>query len=89
MPVLKVKFGEDTRRLNLERTPNYVELVSLLRNLFNLNNFLIKYEDDDGDKVTITSDLELKEALNVANKSHGGMIRLFVIGTFFKIFRSR
>lgn len=81
MPVLKVKYGEDTRRLNLERTPNYVELVSLLQNLFQLNNFAIKYEDDDGDKVTITSDLELKEAINVANKSQGGMLRLFIADT--------
>jgi uncharacterized lipoprotein len=69
MPVLKVKYGEDTRRLTLERTPNYSELFGLLQKLFNLNNFAIKYEDDDGDKVTITSDMELNEAVNVANNS--------------------
>jgi next-to-BRCA1 protein 1 len=78
MPVLKVKYGEDTRRLSLEKVPSYSELVSLLGKLFNLTNFAIKYEDDDGDKVTITTDLELNEALNVANKSQGGILRLFV-----------
>jgi next-to-BRCA1 protein 1 len=82
--VLKIKFEEDTRRLTVESMPNFQQLVALLKQLFtNLSEpFAIKYVDEDGDMITITSDLELKESCNVAAVSQSSMgapvLRLFV-----------
>lgn len=84
--VLKIKFGEDTRRLTVESMPNFQQLTTLLKQLFqNLRDpFVIKYVDEDGDQITITSDLELKESLNVCSTTQSSMgspvLRLFVFG---------
>lgn len=81
MPILlKVKFGDDTRRLTLEKAPSYGELLELLKTLYvNLPSpFLVKYIDEDEDQVTIASDLELSEAIRV---SGGSTLRLFLNAT--------
>jgi hypothetical protein len=77
--VLKLKFGDDTRRLSLERAPSYDELVQIAKQLFALNGeFILKYEDDEHDQVTITSDLELREALLIAHKCFNNVLRAIV-----------
>jgi len=84
--VLKIKYGEDTRRLTVEHIPNFSQLVVLLRQLFtNLSEpFQIKYIDEDQDMITITSDLELKESVSVASVTSSSLgspvLRLFVFG---------
>lgn len=77
--VLKVKFGDDTRRITLEIEPSFGELVDLLRKLYvNLpTTFVVKYIDEDEDQVTVGSDLELNEAIRV---SGGSVLRLFLTG---------
>lgn len=75
--VVKIKFGEDTRRISLDHTPNFQELAQLAKQLFGINSPLFKYEDDEKDLVTLTSDLELKESISLASKS-GTILRLFV-----------
>jgi len=85
--VLKIKFGEDTRRVTVENTPNFEQLTSLLKQLFlNLQEpFQIKYIDEDQDMITITSDLELKEAVNISTVTQssigGQVLRLFIFDT--------
>lgn len=65
----------------LERTPTFEEIIILTKQLFGLTGEpVIKYEDDEKDLVTITSELELKEALAVATKS-SNVLRLTVSGT--------
>jgi len=51
--VLKIKFGEDTRRLTVESAPTFAQLVVLLKQLFpNLREpFQVKYEDEDKDLI--------------------------------------
>ena len=78
MLVIKVKYGEDTRRVTISQIPQYSELVALLQKLFEFNDYIIKYEDTDGDQVTISSDMELTEAINLATNSQGNMLRLFL-----------
>jgi len=80
MPILlKVKYGDDTRRLTLEKEPNFEELVELLKKLYvNLPTpFAVKYVDEDEDQITIGSNLELSEAIRV---SGGSNLRLFLSG---------
>lgn len=78
MVVLKIKFGEDTRRVSFEGASTYASLVTLLKQIFpNLpNNFRVKYLDDDQDLVTISTDIELKEAISVAEGNK--VLRLFI-----------
>jgi next-to-BRCA1 protein 1 len=88
--ILKIKFGEDTRRITVESVPNFQQLSSLLQQLFpNLQEpFQIKYVDEDQDMITITSDLELKESVNVAAVSQSSMgspvLRLFIFSAQFQ-----
>jgi outer membrane biosynthesis protein TonB len=85
--VLKIKYGEDTRRITVDYVPNFSQLVALLQQLFpNLAlPFQVKYMDEDQDMITITSDLELKESVNVASVTQSSLgspvLRLFVFGT--------
>lgn len=76
--VLKIKLNDDTRRISLERTPSYDELVQIVKQLFGLaTDFVVKYEDDEKDLVTISSDAELREALTVASKENN-VLRIFI-----------
>jgi len=82
--VLKIKFGEDTRRLTVESAPTFAQLVVLVKQLFpNLHEpFQVKYEDEDRDLITITTDLELKECVNVSSVTQSSLgapvLRLFL-----------
>lgn len=89
--VLKIKYGEDTRRITVEHVPNFQQLVALLKQLFpNLEDpFQVKYTDEDQDMITVTSDLELKESVNVASITQSSLgspvLRLFVFSLHPKV----
>jgi len=85
MLVVKVKFGEDTRRVTLDTTPSFDDLNKLLCRLFNLSQFNVKYLDDDGDLVTLSSDIELNEAIKVASRESVLRLFLFVDGSSNKV----
>jgi len=82
--VLKIKFGDDVRRLSVEHAPTFQQLTALLKQLFpSLREpFQIKYVDEDNDQITITSDLELKESVSVASVTQSSLgspcLRLFL-----------
>lgn len=78
MVVLKIKFEEDTRRVSFEGSQTFSSLLSLLGQIFpNLpKNVRVKYLDDDEDLVTISTDIELKEALTVASGKN--VLRLYL-----------
>lgn len=80
MDALKIKYGEDTRRVTLNPKLTFAELSQLIRQCFQINDFNVKYEDDDKDLITISSDLELKEAIILTMKANQGsrVLRLFV-----------
>jgi len=68
--LLKIKLGEDIRRVTLNDRPAFESLVVLLNNLFpgEKGGLLIKYVDDEGDLVSITHDSELIEAWSFASE---------------------
>jgi hypothetical protein len=68
--VLKLRFDEDTRRFSLERAPDFAELVNLARQLFGIQTPTFRYQDDEQDMITVTSDMELREAVNLAKKTN-------------------
>jgi len=77
MVTLKIKLGDDTRRVTFDGT-SISELRLTLNQLFpNLRDPIIKYRDEDDDLVTITTTQELQEALNVSSKT-AGILRLIL-----------
>jgi len=77
---VKISFNDDIRRVSLERNISFEELVHAAKNLFKFapaSEVVIKYEDDEKDIVTVSSDLELKEAVSLSSR-FGRVLRLFV-----------
>jgi len=77
--VIKAKFEEDTRRITLDQSPSFEGLVAAMKSLFATlpSSFTIKYFDEDEDAVTISSDMELNEAIRVSAKNN--LLRLQLI----------
>jgi hypothetical protein len=79
MFVIKFQHEDDIRRITVEQCPCIKETMDLVRSLFRENlpqRFILKYKDDEGDFVTITSDRELEEAFRLFKDS--GILRLYV-----------
>jgi hypothetical protein len=80
MVVLKLKYENDTRRLTVDaESLTYEKLALLIQDLFFLQgkNIVCKYQDEDDDFVTVSSDLELKEAFSFASNS-SAPFRVFI-----------
>jgi hypothetical protein len=62
---LKIEFQDEMRRVPLI-DKNFVSLEKQLMELYQLEKgtFIIKYKDEEGDLVTISSQIELDEAIN-------------------------
>jgi len=66
MVSIKIRFGDEIRRISVEKTCSFKVLLGQLRKLLDINDgedIVVKYLDDEGDKVTLSSDFEFKEAL--------------------------
>jgi hypothetical protein len=64
--IVKLKFENDTRRITVNPDFTFDSLVELATKLFQTTEKLsFKYQDEDSDFITISSDLELAEAIKV------------------------
>jgi hypothetical protein len=66
--VVKIKLADDTRRISFKQFPTFLQLKETLQKIFlhiNIDDYVVKYQDEEDDLVTITSDLEVQEAFNV------------------------
>jgi hypothetical protein len=75
---VKVSLGDEIRRATFNGA-TYVALRDLCATLFELDptNTVLKYQDDDGDKITLSSDVELQEALLLAKVKN--LLRMYVV----------
>lgn len=75
---VKVSYGNEIRRAACADT-TYASLCEVVAKLFELGDakLTLKYQDEDGDKITMSSDAELQEAIRLA-KAAKKIIRLFV-----------
>lgn len=75
---LKIKFNEDVRRITLDKPTKFAELRTVLSGLFRSlpENYVLKYVDEEEDLITISSDMELEEAFELAKKSPIKILRL-------------
>lgn len=68
---------QDCRRVNLEPC-TYSRLCDFVRDLFQVHNFNVKYEDDEGERISLSSDGELTEAFEVS-RGLNVMLKLHVM----------
>jgi peptidoglycan hydrolase-like protein with peptidoglycan-binding domain len=71
---IKTVFEGNIHRFNLAK-PSYDELEQALNSIYGKRGFSIRYQDEDGDMISVSSSLELQEALRVAN---GGTLKLIL-----------
>jgi len=62
----------------MDNIPTFSDLVQICGKLFSKNNFIVKYMDDDEDMVTMSSDIEFQEALNVLKQQQSNILKLFL-----------
>jgi hypothetical protein len=67
--IIKVTFKSDVRRISLPMPVSFEALLGQLRGLYNIapSTLLgVKYQDDEGDLITLGSSLELAEAIRLS-----------------------
>lgn len=79
--IIKIRFQVtgDVRRISLQEWPDLQSLHSQLTAMFGAelpSPYTLKYSDSDGDLISITSNPELREAVNTAGR--GGVLNLIV-----------
>jgi len=60
-----VQFGKIIRLWKCSETKKYYELLSFINEVFEIKHkkFEVQFEDDDGDKITISSDDDLENLI--------------------------
>ena len=90
--IVKITNGTEIRRFTAQS--NHLSWSSLSKNassLFDLpmgSNLKLTYVDDEGDKITLSSDEELSEAVGLSLKNSPAVLRLTVVSTDRKKWRS-
>jgi len=78
MVTIKTTFENDIRRVTAEQPlTNFLQLKELIKSLYGKilpEHFAMKYKDDEGDLVTVSSNAELLEALSMSKES--GVLKL-------------
>ncbi|KAJ3439077.1 sequestosome-1 [Anaeramoeba flamelloides] len=80
---VKINYNQQVRRIRAKSNISLVEIYQYLDKLFspdqitNSNHYL-KYVDDEGDMITLTSELELQEALSLVKTLKPPYLRLYL-----------
>jgi len=78
MVTIKTTFENDIRRVTAEQPlTNFLQLKELVKSLYGKilpEQFAMKYKDDEGDLVTVSSSVELVEAISMCKES--GVLKL-------------
>jgi len=67
--IIKIKDKDDIRRICIPKSSNLESLNKMLNQLFKIDEFVIKYVDDENDLVTISCDEELQEAFRLTKEN--------------------
>jgi len=85
MFILKISYHQDLRRIAFSKVPSFETLHGCVASMFVDvgNDFSIQYLDDEGDTISIKTDMELNEAFRVAQSQQNSepyIVRLYVGG---------
>jgi len=61
--------NDDIRRISFDKAGSFSNLRELIEKLLQKNEFKVKYKDEDGDLISIDSDLEWTEAISYAERN--------------------
>lgn len=76
---IKVRRGDELRRFTVDVPIEFAALSATVRSLFSLPPnapMVLKYQDNEGDLITVSSDVELVEAIRVHAGNAGNILRL-------------
>eukprot|EP01084_Bolivina_argentea_P194487 333693_1 len=78
---LKVKLVHDTQIRQWRYPPSnqYESLVAFVKTSFHINDFLLQFTDDEGDRLTIASQKDLIESYNACKQQFRRSFRIFII----------
>jgi hypothetical protein len=78
----KVIFGNDIRRWRYPESKKYQNLLEFVKQTFNFldeRQFYVQFEDDEGDRLTITSETDFEDAFSCAEQEERKSLKIFVI----------
>jgi len=74
---LKLVYQKNVKRYELPEVQLYESLLALVRSTYHLASFQLKYMDDEDDEITITSEVDVTEAAQQAEKA-GTVLKIFI-----------
>lgn len=80
--VIKITDGKDIRRFTANVDDlTYTCVTKYVQDMFNLwgKVFRMKYKDDEGDLITVSTDVELSEAVEIALKQDPSVLRISIV----------
>ena len=79
---IKCQLDDDLRRFSLAPTCTYEDLCKQLTSLYHIDeSFLLKYSDDEGDLISVTTTEELVEAFRLSKDLRPPILRLHMYRT--------
>jgi len=76
--IVKTKFEDDIRRFHVKADILLKDICIVICDLYHLQNVRLKYKDEEGDLITITTNNELYEAIILAQQFKPQFLRLEV-----------
>jgi len=79
---VKVQFGSDIRRWHYPQSKKYQNLLNFVKETFNFldeRQFYVQFEDDEGDRLTITSETDFEDAFSCAQQEDRKSLKIFVM----------
>jgi len=75
---VKVTNNDDTRLWRYSRTTDFAGLCTFIQSVWNNEDFIAQYADDEGDLITIASAQDLADAFDLAKEEQKKSLKLFV-----------
>jgi len=82
MMKVKVQYGSDIRRWRYPETKRYQNLMSFIIKTFNFlhgREFYVQFEDDEGDRLTLTSETDFEDAFSSCEQEGRKSLKIFVM----------
>jgi len=79
---VKVQYGSDIRRWHYPETKRFQNLMSFIIKTFNFlhgREFYVQFEDDEGDRLTLTSETDFEDAFSSCEQEGKKSLKIFVV----------